>query len=139
MLVALPRDDEDPLRPGGYLVRHVMGFSQEDRAFAIPDAVARGDVIALALREPDAARADLKAMLEGVGESSAALGLYFNCCARGSGFFGVEGLEAAYLELAQPRTPILGMFGSCEVGPIGRPGAEQTELLTYTGVLALLD
>jgi small ligand-binding sensory domain FIST len=47
----------------------------------------------------------------------------------------VPGLEAAYLENSFRKTPIAGMFGSCEIGPIaGRP-----ELLTYTGVLALVE
>jgi len=137
VLVALPRDASAPLRPGGYLVRHVVGFSPEDRAFAIPEIARRGDSIAFALREPASARSDLQAMLEGVGSEPAQLGLYFNCCARGAAFFGVEGLEAAYIARAQPDTPLLGMFGSCEVGPIGNP--ERTELLTYTGVLALVD
>ena len=31
--------------------------------------------------------------------------------------------------------PVAGLFGSCEIGPI----AGRTELLTYTGVLALVD
>ncbi|MDH3213573.1 MAG: hypothetical protein OEM05_13905, partial [Myxococcales bacterium] len=61
--------------------------------------------------------------------------VYFDCCARGAAFFGMEGLEAAYLEQAFGTAPIGGMFGSCEIGPIGR----STELLTYTGVLALID
>jgi small ligand-binding sensory domain FIST len=135
LLVAIPRDEAAPLCPGGYLVRHVVGFSQEQNAFAIPDVVKPGDRIALATREPEAARDDLKVMLEQVGGAPPALGLYFNCCARGSGFFGVPGLEAAYLDRAFGAAPLAGMFGSCEIGPIGR----STELLTYTGVLALID
>ncbi len=47
----------------------------------------------------------------------------------------MSGLEAAYLESAFGSAPLAGMFGSCEIGPIGG----RTELLTYTGVLALLD
>ena len=91
--------------------------------------------IALAVRDREAARDDLKAMLQEFEGSPAALGFYFDCCARGSGFFGVEGLEAAYLERALGPTPLAGMFGSCEIGPIG----DRAELLTYTGVLALID
>jgi small ligand-binding sensory domain FIST len=78
-------------------------------------------------------------MLSGLSGGSPGLGLYFNCCARGAGFFGVAGLEAAYLENALGPLPIVGMFGSCEIGPIGAPDNGVTELLTYTGVLALLD
>jgi small ligand-binding sensory domain FIST len=135
LLVAIPRDAADPLRPGGYVVRRVVGFSEAEKAFAIPDGVRPGDRIALATREPEAAREDLKAMLERIGDAPPALGLYFNCCARGSEFFGVPGLEAAYLQRAFGAAPLAGMFGSCEIGPIG----STPELLTYTGVLALID
>ena len=139
VLVALPRDRDASLLPGSYRVRHVVGFAPDERAFALPEVVERGDQIALAVREPESARADLKAMLAGLAGGNPALGLYFNCCARGSSFFGVPGLEAAYLESAFAETPIAGMFGSHEVGPIGDSGASSVELLTYTGVLALLD
>jgi small ligand-binding sensory domain FIST len=135
LLVALPRDADEPLRPGGYLVRHVIGFAPEQRAFAIPETPKPGQRLALALRDAESARLDMKAMLEGIGSDAPACGLYFDCCARGASFFGVPGLEAAYLDQAFGPRPVAGMFGSCEIGPIG--GA--TELLTYTGVLALLD
>jgi len=133
LLVALP-SAEGELEPGAYRVRNVAGFAPESKAFAVPHEVRSGDRIALALREPEMAREDLKAMLGSLG-APPGLGLYFNCCARGESFFGVAGLEAAYLEQAFGQAPLIGMFGSCEIGPIG----ELTELLTYTGVLALLD
>ncbi|MBW2667929.1 MAG: FIST C-terminal domain-containing protein [Deltaproteobacteria bacterium] len=135
LLVALPRDEAAPLTPGGYLVRHVVGFDEQQKAFAIADEVKPGDWIAFAQREPDAAREDLKAMLEQLGGEPPGLGLYFNCCARGAEFFGFPGLEVAYLERAFPDAPIAGLFGSCEIGPI----AGIPELLTHTGVLALID
>lgn len=135
VLAALPRDPAAPLEPGGYLVRNLAGFAVERRAFALPEPLARGDQIAFVQREPEAAREDLKRVLEQLADRKPALGLYFDCCARGASFFGVPGLEAAYLQNALGAAPVGGMFGSCEIGPIaGRP-----ELLTYTGVLALLD
>ncbi|MDH5307976.1 MAG: FIST C-terminal domain-containing protein, partial [Myxococcales bacterium] len=135
VLVALPRDDAAPLEPGGYLVRNVSGFAPEQRAFALPEVLGRGARLALVQREPEAARADLKRMLARVGSAAPAFGLYFDCAARGVGLFGVPGLEAAYLQHALGSAPFAGMFGSCEIGPI----AGRTELLTYTGVLALVD
>jgi small ligand-binding sensory domain FIST len=135
VLAALPRDDAAPLDPGGYLVRNIAGFAPDANAFAIPLAVEKGDRIAFVHREPETAREDLKAMLAGLGADPPGLGLYFDCCARGAGFFGVPGLESAYLDRAFGGSPIAGMFGSCEIGPI----AGRAELLTYTGVLALLD
>jgi small ligand-binding sensory domain FIST len=135
VLAALPRDSAAPLAPGGYLVRNIAGFAPDANAFAIPAAIEKGEQIALVHREPETARADLKAMLAGLGDARPGLALYFDCCARGAGFFGVPGLESAYLDQALGGAPIAGMFGSCELGPI----AGRAELLTYTGVLALLD
>jgi small ligand-binding sensory domain FIST len=135
VLAALPRDPAAPLDPGGYLVRNIAGFAPDANAFAIPAAIEKGDRIALVHREPETAREDLKVMLAGLGSESPGLALFFDCCARGAGFFGVPGLESAYLQQALGQIPIAGMFGSCEIGPI----AGRAELLTYTGVLALLD
>ena len=135
VLAALPRDPERPLAPGGYLVRNVAGFALEERALAIPEALAPGDRIAFVHRDASAAREDLKAMLAQLREPQPAFGIYFDCCARGASFFGVPGLEAAYLEESFGRAPVAGLFGSCEIGPV----AGRAELLTYTGVLALVD
>jgi small ligand-binding sensory domain FIST len=134
VLVALPRDEADPLRPGGYVVRQVVGFAEAEGGIAIPELPKPGDSIAFAVREPEAAREDLVEMLDGFGGAPPAAALYFNCCARGAGFFGVSGLEAAYLDRAFGRAPVCGMFGCFEIGPIGGT----PELLTHTGVLALL-
>jgi small ligand-binding sensory domain FIST len=135
VLAALPRDSGEALSRGGYLVRNLAGIAVNERALAIPEAIAVGDRIAFVQREPASAREDLKAMLEPLRDPRPAFGLYFDCCARGAGFFGVAGLEAAYLEQTFGSTPIAGLFGSCEIGPI----AGRAELLTYTGVLALID
>ncbi len=146
VLVAIPRSVEAPLATGNYLVRNLAGFATDQRAFATPELFQPGDAIALAMREPETAREDLRAMLEPL---SAALGgaaaapaagregaaIYFDCVARGRSLFGLEGLEVGYLEAALCGVPLLGMFGSCEIGPVGG----HTELLTYTGVLAVLE
>ncbi len=135
VLLALPRDARESLLPGTYLVRNVAGFALSENAFAIPEKLAPGRRIAFAHRDPEAARDDLKAMLAGLAGPAPVCGVYFNCCARGAGFLGAQDLEAAYLEQALAPAPVLGVYGSCEIGPI----AGRSELLTYTGVLALLD
>jgi len=135
VLVAVPRSAEAPLATGNYLVRNIAGFATDQRALATPELFDPGDAIALAMREPESAREDLRAMLEPLAAEPAGAALYFDCVARGRSLFGVEGLEAGYLESALREVPLLGLFGSCELGPVGG----RTELLTYTGVLALLD
>jgi small ligand-binding sensory domain FIST len=135
LLVALPvAGAKEDLAPGSYLVRHVIGFEDRANAFAIPEVPRVGQRLALAAREPEAARGDLKAMLDGLRGARPAFGLYLDCCARAAPFF-VPGLEAGYLARAFEGIPIAGMLGSCEIGPIGG----SIQLLTYTGVLALLD
>lgn len=133
LLVALPVGEPEALGRGAFVVRNVVGFAEGPRAFAVAQAVKCGDRLALALRDAEAARADLKRMLERVSGSGSWGGLYFSCVARGGGFLGAPGLEAAYVQQTLGDT-VGGMFGSCEIAPLGS-GAE---LLTYTGVLALL-
>ena len=135
VLAAFPRSEQDPLAPGRYLVRHLVGFAERERALAVPERVEAGDAIAFVQREPETARADLKEMLAPMPRDRGTCAIWLDCCARGAGFFGVEGLEAAYLEQALGATPVVGMLGSCEIGPV----AGRSELLTYTGVLAHLD
>jgi small ligand-binding sensory domain FIST len=97
--------------------------------------VVKGQPLAFVLRDAASAREDLGALLERVATPRPAAALYFDCCARGASLFGVSGLEAGYLDRALAPSPVGGLFGSCELGPIGG----RTELLTYTAVLALLD
>ncbi|HVP28758.1 MAG TPA: FIST N-terminal domain-containing protein [Myxococcota bacterium] len=135
LLVALPRRADASLAPGSYLVRHVVGFDGAREAFALPEPVAKGRRLSFVLRDAGAARQDLAALLEGVSPPQPAAAIYLDCCARGASLFGVAGLEAGYLERALPGVPLVGVLGACEIGPIGGVA----ELLTYTGVLALLD
>jgi small ligand-binding sensory domain FIST len=133
VMAALP--GEDRLEPGSYAVRNIVGFDTEQEAFAVAERLAPGDALALAVREPEAARADLKRVVAGLAQPGPALALYFDCLARGAALFGHDGLEAGYLAAGLEPAPMLGVMGSLEIGPVaGRP-----ELLTYTGVLALLD
>ncbi|MBW2313143.1 MAG: FIST C-terminal domain-containing protein [Deltaproteobacteria bacterium] len=132
VLVALPEpgDPQASLCAGDYRVRNVAGFSEN--ALAVPEPVTTGERIAFVLREPHGARDDLKRMLAGFSGQPADFAVFLDCCARGAALFDVPGLEAAYLEDALGATPLVGMMGAYEFGPVrGR-----TELLTYTGVLA---
>jgi len=135
VLLALPEpgDPAASLAAGEYRVRNVAGFSEG--ALAVAEPVAPGDHVAFVLREPYGSRDDLKRMLAGLGGADAGFGLYLGCCARGAALFEVAGLEAAYLQESLGGGPWIGTLGAYEIGPVrGR-----TELLTYTGVLALAD
>ena len=114
-----------------------MGFDEERGAISLPETLTSGDRVAFVLRDQSAAREQLSAMFVELGQPAPDLGLYFSC--RGAGF-GERGLEAGYLERAYPASAIAGMQGAFQIGPASpkdRGGRE--ELLTYTGVLALID
>jgi small ligand-binding sensory domain FIST len=65
------------------------------------------------------------------------LRIYFNCRARGAALFGKPGVEATGLANAFPYLPLAGAISACQFAPTHAGG--RVELLTYTGVLALLD
>jgi small ligand-binding sensory domain FIST len=134
LLVAVPRAPGVALTSDALVVRSVAGVSERRGAFALPEPVVRGQQIALVLRDAQGARDALRAMLERLAAPPPACGLYFDCRERGAALFGMAGLEAAYLERALPGVPVLGLRGSCELGPIGGEPA----LLTHAAVLALI-
>jgi small ligand-binding sensory domain FIST len=90
------------------------------------------------LRDGQRARDDLEQMLqrqsERLGGKKPALGLYFNCCARGASLYGIADIDSAYIRRTLGDFPLIGMFGGYELAPLG--GANH--LFAYTGVLALV-
>ena len=63
-----------------------------------------------------------------------AFGLYFNCVSRGAGLYNIPGHDSAYIRRALGPIPIAGFFTGFEISSL----AEQTSLLQYSGVLALI-
>ncbi len=129
LLVALPRG---PIRTD-FVVRHVTGFAPERQAFALADPLRSGSPLQLALRDGDLAREDLQRALAVAGGPAAAA-LYLSCSGRGQSLFRHAGLETATVARALGPTPLAGMFGSFQFGPI----ADATELHTYSAILTLL-
>lgn len=130
LLVALPRG-----RIGtDFVVRHVTGFAPERQAFALTDLLRPGAPLRLALRDGDLAREDLQRALA-VADAPAAAALYLSCPGRGQRLFRHAGLETATVANALGATPLAGMFGSFQFGPVART----TELHTYAAILTMLE
>jgi small ligand-binding sensory domain FIST len=128
VVAALPRT-----RAGDeFVVRTVAGFAPDRRAFALAEDLRPGTPLRLALRDADLAREDLTRALGASTPSAAAL--YLSCSGRGRGLFRHAGLEAAVVARALGPTPLAGLFGSFQLGPV----AGATELHTYAAVLTLL-
>jgi len=140
MLALLGSGESAGPRPAGApppRLRNVIGLDDERGAFASAEPVGIGERVALALLDPLAAREDLKRVLALVAPQRPDFGLYLGCRARGHSLFGFSGLEAGYLDQGLGGAPLLGLQSAYQIGPRqGRPGAD---LLTYSGVLALVD
>jgi small ligand-binding sensory domain FIST len=132
--IPVPRT-ADKLDRGQFIVRNIVGASQEHGVIAVAHTPRVGEVIGLVLRNADRAREELKASLAdaaAVGGAPPAFGLYFDCVSRGAGLYGMPGHDTAYIRNYLGEFPLGGFFTGFEIGAIaGRP-----EILQYCGVLA---
>ncbi len=133
-----PDPQKMEIEPGHYLVRNIVGVDARKGILAIAQSVEAGQPIIFTLRDAQRAREDLRQMLERqllrLEGRMPSVGLYFNCCARGNGLYGVPGIDTAYIKHVLGEVPIIGFFGNYELGPM----AGGNHLLTYTGVLVLV-
>jgi small ligand-binding sensory domain FIST len=133
-----PRSGQTRIEPGEYLVRGILGIDPQQGSIAAGTSIEEGQPLLLLIREPHAAREDLKHMLARLGEASPEkpyrFGLYFNCAARGSSLYGLPGIDSAFISARFGDLPIVGFFGNAEIAPLRGSNL----LFTHTGVLALI-
>ena len=139
VFVGLPAEPrQNSVGPGEYLVRNIVGLDPQTGILAVAEEVFEGERMVFTLRDGQRAREDLAQMLQrqarSLGGKSPQLGFYFNCCARGRSLYGMDGIDTAYIRQSLGEFPLIGLFGSFELGPLGR----KNHLLAYTGVLVLI-
>ena len=130
----------DPAGSGGdYYIRQVMGVDPESGVVALSESVSTGQQIAFALREPRGAWQNLQRGLaklrERRGNRPPAFGLYFNCAARTSHFFGAPSVDMSLIQGTLGQFPLAGFFGGAELAPL--VGRNRTNY--FSGVLLLGD
>jgi small ligand-binding sensory domain FIST len=128
---------KSPLGRGDFLVRNLLGIDQQSGAVAVAETVAAGQTIQFHIRDAQAAREDLDAMLSRVsarlGGRRPAFGVYFNCAGRGQGLYGAPDHDVTRIRKGLGACPLIGFFGNGEFAPVGR----QNFFHTYTGVLVV--
>ncbi|HKN00555.1 MAG TPA: FIST N-terminal domain-containing protein [Candidatus Binataceae bacterium] len=138
VFLAVPMDPgADKIERGKFLVRNILGASQEHGALAVSHHPKVGDIVGLVLRDGERARSNLKETLEELREqlkTAPVLGLYFDCVSRGTGLYNIPGHDSAYIRQYLGEIPIGGFFTGFEIGPSGNHAG----ILQYSGVLALL-
>lgn len=138
VFLAVPMDPaSEKIERGKFLVRNIVGGSQENGALAVAHQPKVGDTVGLVLRDAGRARGNLKETLEDLKNqliAPPAFGLYFDCVSRGSGLYGMPGHDSAYIRQYLGAVPIGGFFTGFEIGPAG----DQSSVLQYSGVLAFI-
>lgn len=128
---------KSPLERGDFLVRNLAGVDQETGAVAVAEPVRVGQTIQFHIRDAQAARDDLEAMLTRVETALAgrwpAFGVYVNCAGRGQGLYGVPGHDVTAIRRRLGDWPLVGFFGNGEFAPVGG----QNFFHNYTGVLVI--
>jgi small ligand-binding sensory domain FIST len=119
------------------LVRAIRGIHDGRRGVVASEPVAVGTRVAFAVRDPAVARVDLETTLRGMQREMAGavprFGVYVDCAARGSGLYGVGGVDAAMIRARWPTLPFAGLRTSFEIGPGGAGPA----MHLCSGVLSL--
>ncbi len=128
---------KSPLERGDFLVRNLVGADQSSGALAVGDRVRVGQTVQFQIRDAQASRDDLRAMLDEVAERlngrRPAFGCYFDCAGRGRGLFGVPDHDVTLIRERLGEFPLAGFFGNGEFAPIGR----RNFFHNYTGALVI--
>ena len=128
---------KSPLERGDFLVRNLVGADQSSGALAVAERVRVGQTVQFQIRDAEASRWDLRAMLDEVaarlGDRRPAFGCYFNCAGRGRGLFGVPDHDVTLIRERLGEFPLIGFFGNGEFAPIGR----RNFFHNYTGALVV--
>jgi small ligand-binding sensory domain FIST len=128
---------KSPLERGDFLVRNLVGVDRSSGAVAVAERVRVGQTLQFQIRDAEASREDLRAMLdEQAGRLSGrrpAFGCYFDCAGRGSGLFGVPDHDVTLIRERLGEFPLIGFFGNGEFAPIGR----RNFFHNYTGALVV--
>jgi small ligand-binding sensory domain FIST len=128
---------KSPLERGDFLVRNLVGVEPETGAVAVADHVRVGQTIQFQIRDGEAARDDLEAMLAraavDLGGREPAFGVYFNCTGRGRGLYGAPDHDVTRIRGGLGKWPLIGFFGNGEFAPVG----DTNFFHNYTGVLVL--
>ncbi len=128
---------KSPLERGDFLVRNLVGADRSRGVLAVAERVRVGQTVQFQIRDAEASRWDLRAMLDEVGarlgSRRPAFGCYFNCAGRGRGLFDVPDHDVMLIRERLGEFPLVGFFGNGEFAPIGH----RNFFHNYTGVLVV--
>ena len=101
---------------GDFLVRNVLGATQEDGAIVVGATMEVGQTVQFQLRDAQAADEDLQEL---IAPRHAAAALLFTCTGRGVRLFGTDDHDAGIVQEILGPIPLAGAFCAGELGPVG--------------------
>ena len=119
------------------LVRGIQGVDPSQGAIVISAEARRGMRMAFAIRDPEAARADLETasreLERDIAGAQPLFGVYVSCAGRGTALYGATDVDVRIVRTRFPDTPFVGLHSAFEIAPCaGRPAVQ-----LYTGVMAV--
>jgi small ligand-binding sensory domain FIST len=135
-LMAGIADSAEGIAHGQYRLTALVGANETERSVTLAHRVEPGQLVFWALREPDAAEADMDATVSAMLENLSVapeFGLLFSCLGRGPYFYSGVDRDLELLQKRFPGMPLIGFYGNGEIAPINGVN----ELLHYSAVLGL--
>ncbi len=124
LLGVVMNEQKETFKRGDFLIRNLIGLDPNAGAMVIGDRIQVGQTVQFQLRDGDASREDLKALLAEQSEtlrgSPLAGGLLFSCLGRGRDLYGEPHHDIRTIRAAVGEIPIAGFFCNGEIGPVGK-------------------
>ena len=134
---ANPSGDGEAEPRAELLVRGIQGVDPSQGAIVVSEEARRGMRMAFAIRDPEAARADLETasreLERDIAGAQPLFGVYVSCAGRGTALYGAADVDVRIVRARFPDTPFVGLHSAFEIAPCaGRPAVQ-----LYTGVMAV--
>ncbi len=111
-----------------------------DNSLTLAEHVAPGQYLAWAIRQPDAAEADMRQTINrlAINSPNPACALMFSCIGRGPYFYAGEDRDLNVLRERFPGLPVLGAYGTGQIAPTTGSGHQANRQLQNAVVTALI-
>jgi small ligand-binding sensory domain FIST len=124
------------MEEGRFHLLPVVGVNAADKSITVAAELPPGIDLFWAMRQPQAAEYDMRAMLQRMAPADPAppaFGLMFPCIGRGPWFYGGRDRDIEVVKQKYPDLPLIGFYGNGEIAHTD--GANR--LLQYSVVLGL--
>jgi small ligand-binding sensory domain FIST len=135
-LMVVFADTAEAIDGGDYQLATLVSGNEYDNSVTVAKHLKPGQWLCWAIRETEAAQADLLQTAIRLNDQLAAkpaFGLLFSCLGRGPYFYGGVDRDLSLLRQQFPYMPFIGFYGNGEIAPANGT----SELLQYSAVLGL--